>query len=249
MVEINTKSTIFQFIDVLISESSSISLQPKSAYSYPYISNLKNVLPKILLDVLPGESNYNLYNVFNSLKNISIVLNIDYEEYEKKYHIDQDLLSEDEIARLEANEPYPEVVLLADILDPILRTWDLLINKRKQSYYERLRLLKHQQPVSGDVQENEMFHLKPKDKVDATELSKKQILARMEDDRETHKRSKESLWVVERGKNDNRVNEEEFYKYYWKKYEVLTGEDEKALMQTVEDFNDVVMGSYKDNQF
>jgi CTD kinase subunit gamma len=250
VVEINTKSTIFQFIDVLINESSAISQQPKSTYSYPYVTNLKNLLPSILLKVLPNSSNYNLYNVFNSLKSISTSLNIDYLAHEKRYlTVDKEPFSPELVERLNANEPYPEVKITdSSVSDSIIKTWDLLIMKRRQSHYERVRLLKHQVPTDKDVEENDMFHLKPKEKVDPNELSKRQILARMEDDRETHKRSKESLWVVNRPKNSNYATEAEFYEYYWSKYDVLTGDDEKALMQSLDDFNNVVLGSYKDNQ-
>lgn len=251
-VELNTKSTIFQLIDVLINESYTISLQPNSNYSYPYITSLKNQLPNILLQVLPGYNNHNLYNVFNSLKSISKVLQIDTTQFEQKYHsLESDLLTEKDTENIGLNLPYPEITLDSDrnSEDPISATWDLLIQKRKQSYYERLRLLKHKPPVDQDLTEDEMFHLKPKETVNPTELSKRQVLLRMEDDREAHKRSKENLWVVERPKNAAPVTEEEFFNYYWNKYDVLKGDDEKALLQSLDDFNSAVIASYKDDQY
>lgn len=253
-VELNTKSTIFQFIDVLINESYTISLQPKSNYSYPYINNLKNELPLILLKVLPGTSNYNLYNVFNSLKSISRVLKIDTAEYEQRYkRLESEGLDQQDRENIDQNMPHPEITLEDEMTndgnkDPLIATWNLLIQKRKQSYYERLRLLQHQPPIEKDIGEDELFHLKPKGMINPTELSKKQILLRMEDDREAHKRSKENLWVVERSKNINHVTEDEFFHYYWNKYDVLTGDDQSALLQSLDDFNSVVLASYKDDQ-
>lgn len=251
-IEINTKSTIFQFIDILINESYTISLLPKSNYSYPYIRNLKDALPSILLDVLPGKNNYNLYNVFNSLRNISKTLKINHDEYKSRFNdLSVNIFDQQDKENIELNVPYPDISIdeVKHISDPIIKTWELIILKRKQSFYERLRLLKHQPALENEVEENQMFSLRPKDKPDPNELSKKQILMRMEDDRETHKRSKESMWIVNRPKDSNYVTEDEFYHYYWNKYEVLTGDEEKALLQTLEDFNEVVMASYKDNQF
>lgn len=252
-VELNTKSTIFQLIDVLIHESYGVLVAPRSSYSYPYIESLKLQLPTILLQVLPGTNNHNLYNVFTSLKSISRVLKVDSKAYEHKYQsLGPQALDENEKDNVDNDLPYPDVTIDnidPEIKDPILATWDLLIQKRKQSYYERLRLLKHQPAVETDVAEDELFHIKPKETINPSELSKKQILMRMEDDREAHKRSKENLWVVERLKEGGRVTEEEFYNYYWKKYDVLTGEGEAALLQGLDDFNSAVIGSYKDDQY
>ncbi|CAH6723910.1 hypothetical protein CLIB1444_23S00210 [[Candida] jaroonii] len=247
-VELNTKSTIFQLIDVLINESFTISAHKDSAYSYPYINNLKSALPQILLKVLPGHNNYNLYNVFNSLRNISKTLKIDTSEYEQQWNLSSEMLSKEEMENIDLNLPYPEVVLDdASSNDPVVQAWELLIKKRKQSFYDRLRLLKHQPPKTEDLSEDEMFYVNTKERAH-NQLTKKQILLRMEDDRETHKRSKESLWVVERPKNSVGVTEEEFMGFYWNKFDKLSKEDEKALFETLEGYNEVVAGSYKDVQ-
>lgn len=242
-IEINTKSTIFQFIDVLVHES----FHNKS-YPSPYITNLQESLPYILLKVLPGSSNYNLYNVFNSLRNISRTLKVDSSQYELQYtKMDSDVLTADDLQRIDANLPYPDIVITdSSERNPILQTWDLLLRKRKQSHYERIRLLKHETAMSSTVDEDVMFHLKPKDTVNNNELSKKQILLRMEDDREAHKRSKEHLWVVDRPKESTGITESEFRDYYWTKYDKLSESDERALMETLVDFNHIVADSYKD---
>lgn len=247
-VELNTKSTIFQLIDVLINESFAVSSHKDSVYSYPYINNLKSALPQILLKVLPGHNNYNLYNVFNSLRNISKTLKIDYLDYEQQYQHLGDMLSAEEKENIDLNLPYPEIVL-EDVIsnDPVIQSWELLIKKRKQSFYERLRLLKHESPKTEELAEDDMFYVNTKERAH-NQLTKKQILLRMEDDRETHKRSKESLWVVERPKNLVGVTEEEFGTYYWGKYDRLSAEDEKALFSTLEGYNEVVEESYKDSQ-
>ncbi|EGV61282.1 hypothetical protein PSN45_001348 [Yamadazyma tenuis] len=251
-IEVNTKSTIFQFIDILVNESHTISSQPRSNYSYPYISSVKNSLPSILLDVLPASNNYNLHSVFNSLRNISRVLKIDCQKFEDDFSsFSPDILDDNDRQNIDLNVPYPNITLenSDSANDPVTRTWELLSQKRKQSYYERLRLLKHQKPVEQEVKESEMFNLRPKDKYGPNELSRKQILSRMEDDRETHKRSKENLWVVNRPKEVPYVTEHEFQQYYWNRYDSLSDKDEKALLETLDDFNTVVMASYKDNQF
>lgn len=246
--ELNTKSTLFHFIEVLISESFQVSQLPNSNYSYPYINSLKEALPEIILRVIPGTANYNMYNVFNSLKKICQVLDVDDHEYQLRYN-DVKLSGQDE-ENIQLNVPYPDINVddIKGNKDPLIKAWMILVEKRRQSYYERCRLLAHQPGVDTETDESEMFQLKSKEKSNPNELSRRQILMRMEDDRESHKRSKENLWVVERS-GEGVVNEDEFLNYYWNKFEKLQADEETALMNCLQDFNDVVKATFKDKQF
>lgn len=274
-VEINTKSTIFQFIEVLISESYNVSQQPKSNYSYPYVHRLRAALPSILLKVLPGRNNFSLYNIFVSLRNISRTLKVDFDDYEYQYLSISASLDENDRSNIDQDIPYPDITLddtesASD--DPLITTWQLLVKKKKQSQYERLRLLKHGKMVSDSVEEDSMFSYRPSRlaPVHASPLttspshsttpgsnqppseqllSKKQILARMEDDRETHKRSKENLWVVNRPKDGSVVTEDEFLVHYWNKIGPLSDDKEKVLLSSLDELNELVAGSYKDKQY
>lgn len=259
LVDLNTKSTIFQFIEVLIHESYYVSEQPKSHYNYPYVHNVKNALPKLLLQVLPDSNNASLYNIFTSLKNMSKVFKFDYVDYELKYDSVSEEFSQDELENVELNIPFPSITLDEEnesMVDPLILTWDLLIKKKKQSQYERLRLLRHGKYIEQPVNEDDMFNIKIKsNRIDSQSspenktLTKKQILARMEDDRETYKRSKESLWMVNRPKDANVITEDEFLVHYWNKINKMSGEEEKELFDSFDELNNLVAQSYKDKQF
>lgn len=259
-VELNTKSTIFQFIEVLIHESTAVSEQPKSHYNYPYIHSVKNSLPRILLKVLPGSNITSLHNIYTSLKNISKTFKIDYDDYELKYNSIQNQFNADDLKNLDLNIPYPEVELEdepSNNIDPLILTWELLIKKKKQSQYERLRLLKHGEYLDAPLEEDELFNVrinKPNTKPTTTKpdtnlLTKKQILMRMEDDRETYKRSKETLWTVNRPKDSNFVSEDEFLVHYWNKMNPMDEDEDKALLDTFDELNNMIATSYKDKQF
>lgn len=256
-VDLNTKSTILQFIDVLIHESFYISQQANSHYNYPYVHNLKTALPKIILKVLPSTNNANLYNIFNNMKNISESLNINYLEYEKEYRSVGALLPPEEQENIDQNIPFPEVKLddVADEdKDPAIKAWEILLRKRKQSQYERLRLLKHGPVQEESVNEDEMFTIRPSKsdqvrKGNEFALTKKQILARMEDDRETHKKLKETLWVVNRPSGTNAVTEDEFSQYYWNRVEKISDKQNKEFLTAFTELNKLAAASYKDKQF
>lgn len=253
-VELQTKSTIFQFIEVLINESFYISEQPKSHYNYPYVHNIKNSLPLIIIKVLPDSDTASIYNIFNSLKNLSKIFKFDFVDYETKYNSISDEFSEEDLANVEENIPFPKVTIEddEDNVDPLITTWNLLIKKKKQSQYERLRLLKHGEVIDKAVEEKDMFSIrvsKPDQAIEKHSLSKRQILARMEDDRETHKRSKEGLWIVNRAKDAAAVTEDEFLVYYWNKIIVNNDNEDKALLDSFEELNKLIVGSYKDKQF
>lgn len=253
-VELNTKSTVFQFIDVLIHESFFISQQTNSHYNYPYVHNLKTALPKIILKVLPGTNNANLFNIYNNLKNISESLNVSYIDYENQYKSVQTLLSKEELESVEMDVPFPDINLdeMEENSDPVVQAWEILLRKRKQSHYERLRLLRHQEYKDDEVSEEQLFNIRPSRTGDPTKkfnelmLSKKQILARMEDDRETHKKSKETLWVVNRPSGSNTATEEEFKNYYWNKIEKLSDKKMKEFLNSFDEVNKLAKASFKD---
>lgn len=257
-VDLNTKSTIFQFIDVLIHESFYISQQANSHYNYPYVHNLKTALPKIILKVLPSTNNANLFNIFNNMKNISESLNINYADFEKQYRSVGLLLPPEEQENIDQNIPYPEVKLDdvdVEEQDPAIKAWDILLRKRKQSQYERLRLLKHGPVREDTVTEDEIFSIRPSKGADQAKkgnefvLTKKQILARMEDDRETHKKLKETLWVVNRPSGTNAVTEDEFANYYWNRVEKISDKQNHEFFTAFDELNSLAAASYKDKQF
>jgi CTD kinase subunit gamma len=248
--EINLKSIILQFIDILISESFYYSNQVNSNYNYPYVSNLKLNLPKILLTVLPHSNTSNLFVVYSCLNNISRHYNlaeIDGFRYQFQHG---ELLTDEDLANIDNDVPFPEVTIdESDNSDPLLVAWKLLIQKKKQCQYERRKLLKHSAVVTDvDIDEKAMFDIEDKqDK--SVNLSKRQIIGRMEDHREAHKRSKETLWVVERPKDLVPISEEEFLHHYWNKYQRLDQEQNQVLLNSLEDLNKMVSTSYKDRQF
>ncbi|GEQ72109.1 hypothetical protein JCM33374_g5795 [Metschnikowia sp. JCM 33374] len=256
-IELNTKSTIFQFIDVLIHESFHASQQAHTNYNYPYVHNLKNSLPKILIQVLPSNSNANLFNIYDNLKNISEALNVNYSEFESKFLAVETSLTSEELENVNMNIPYPEIRLDEMDMqsqDPVLQAWQILLKKRQQSHYERLRLLENEPFKDGEITEDDMFLIRtsrqdPSKKVNENLLSKKQILARMEDDRETHKKSKESLWLVNRPSGSNTITEDEFVNYYWNRLDKVSEIQAGEFFGAFDELNKLAGASYKDPQF
>ncbi|RLV91471.1 hypothetical protein JA1_003831 [Spathaspora sp. JA1] len=243
---LNTKSTIFQLIDVLISDSFQYSLQDK--YSYPYIQSLKGALPEIILQVLPQANNSNLYNTYVCLCNISKHFKIDCREYIEKFQCN--LLSDEDITKIESNQDFESNGNDEDDKsDPLISAWKILLEKKRQSQFERARLLKHSNSIDEIVDEDKMFNIRVKSDKSNTLLSKRQILSRMEDDREAHKRSKENLWVVNRDKNSNYITEQEFLDHYWNKYHQLSKSDHEEFLNSLSELNKLVADSYKDKQF
>lgn len=246
-IELNTKSTIFQFIEILINESVHFK---STSPNKPYLSILKSSLPKILSLVLPSTNNSNLYNVFLSLKNISRLLGEDCTQYISKYNSNlltsQDLIDIGNNLEFQSNSE-PERG------DPIATAWLFLLDKKRQSQYERMRLLKNSKILDAapedTIDENQIFNLKEKDHKKLNLLTKKQILMRMEDDREAHKRSKENLWVVSRPKSSKFVSEEEFAEHYWTTSTGLSKLENDTLMDSLDELNKYVNASFKDPQF
>lgn len=257
-VELNTKTTIFQFIDVLIRESFFISQQVNSAYNYPYVHNLKTALPKMMEKLLPQTNNVNLHCIYTNLKNISETLNVNYSDLNRQYKDLNSILSAEDIENVALNIPFPQVSfenISLESKDPVIQAWEILLHKRKESHYERLRLLKNLPPRDGVLTEDDMFAIRnprtaePHKKNNDQLFTKKQIVARMEDERESQKRSRESLWVVSRPSGSSFVTEEEFLNYYWKRIGEITPDQKDDFMAALDDLNTLAKLSYKDNQF
>lgn len=330
--DVNTKLTVFHFIEVLLAELCHALEQPKSAYAFPYVAALKQMLPQALLQTLPGANCLLLYNVYCNLKAISRTLKFSYEEYDLRYNSVAELFTPHDDANIAANLEFPEVTP-DDTADPLAAAWEFLITKRKQSQYERLRLLRHLEVCTErTVEEERMFSLRGKSAAPATRtpaatpaaaalagpgatpartpaaaatpgapalsgaldgalatpastapggalaapastapggapaapapaapapaapapapallLTKRQILARMEDDRESHKRSKETLWMVSRPRVSG-VSEDEFLTHYWNRLNP-TDATHAAMVADLEELNALAALSYKDKQF
>lgn len=244
-VELNTKAVLFQFVEVLLTELVFYLRQPK--FNFPYVDNIKLLLPQLILHVLPGSTSTNLYSVFASLKQITSQLKIPVQDYVHKYHSVQP--TDHDITMIAANVPFPEPDFNPDPeQDPVESAWELLINKKRQSQYERRRLCENQPAATDTVSEPNMFSIKPKSDPQTQLLLKGQMITRMEDDREAHKRSKETLWQVSRPKDVNFISEDEFLNHYWEKIPCPTGEADETLMHALEDLNHLVTASYKDRQ-
>ncbi|RKP30651.1 hypothetical protein METBISCDRAFT_15806 [Metschnikowia bicuspidata] len=257
-VELNTKTTIFQFIDVVIRESFFISQQVNCTYNFPYVHNLKTALPRILDKLLPLANNINLHCIYTNLKNISDTLNVNYLEYNEQYNGVVSLLSSEDMENITLNIPFPKTSIeTLNFLskDPVIQAWEILLHKRKESHYERVRLLRNDPLNEGIITEDEMFAVRGTKPVDSIEKSseelftKKQIIARMEDEREAQKRSRETLWVVNRPSGSNFVTEEEFLNYYWKRIEEVTADQKVDFLAALNELNNLANMSYKDNQF
>ncbi|KAG7664829.1 uncharacterized protein J8A68_001646 [[Candida] subhashii] len=264
-IELNNKSTIFQFIDILISESFSSQFKSGDDYHYPYIQNIKINLPTIIKLVVPNndqENTYysNLYNCYNCLVSISKYFKIDSEKYIQKFNSNQ-LSTQDQLNIKNNLEFTPDDIdITSPSEDPLVVAWKILLQIKHQSQYNRARLLLNSSPVVDPISsENDLFNIREKSSTTTTTtttpnnniLSKRQILSRMEDDREAHKRSKEILWLVNRDSagSKNYPTEEEFLDHYWNKFHRLEGRDKRDFLDSLQDINNLVRQSYKDPQF
>lgn len=257
-VELNTKTTVFQFIDLLIRESFFISQQVNSSYNFPYVHNLKTALPKIVNKLLPLSNNVNLNCIYTSLKSISDTLNENYHELDKQYKDMPSLLSAEDLENITLNIPFPTTSgedFSFQSKDPVIQAWEIILHKRKESHYERVRLLQNATPKDGLVTEDDMFAIRGSKVTDINSrpeeqlFTKKQIIARMEDEREAQKRSRENLWVINRPTGSNFATEEEFLNYYWKRIDEVTSDQRVDFMAALDDLNTLANKSYKDRQF
>lgn len=241
-VELNTKAILFQFVEVLLNELVYYLRQPK--FNYPYVENIRQLLPQLVLHVLPGSTSTNLFSVFTGLKHMSSLLKFECSEFIGRYQSSQP--TDLDINGIAANMPFPEIELRSDDADPVTAAWELLIQKKRQSQYDRRRLCDHEAVESDPVSEQKMYSIKLKGDPNTQLLTKRQMIARMEDDRESHKRSKETLWLVSRPKDATHVTEDEFLEQYWEKITPLTEEGDATLIHALEDLNKLAAASYKD---
>lgn len=258
LVDLNTKTTVFQFIDLLIRESFFISQQVNSNYNFPYVHSLKTALPKIMNKLLPLSTNVNLNCIYTSLKSISDTLNEKYHEFDQQYKDVTSLLGPEDLENITLNIPFPKSSvedLNIQSKDPVIQAWEILLHKRKESHYERVRLLQNATPNDGLVTEDDMFAIKgsksadPNSRPEEQLFTKKQITARMEDEREAQKRSRENLWVVNRPTGSNYATEQEFLNYYWKRIDEITADQKADFLAALDDLNGLTNMSYKDRQF
>ncbi|KAI5960089.1 uncharacterized protein KGF55_004812 [Candida pseudojiufengensis] len=231
-IDLNLKSFIFQFIEILIIESFN-NLKLNGAY----IHSLKLNLPKIINLVCPVNNLTNLNSIFNGLCNISKYYKFNYEDYKDKFNncwlIDENdiMINEDE--------------------DSLNIAWKIILQRKRKSQIDGIELEK-KPAIDEDIEVDQLFNIRNKNESSSGDnhLTKKQILSRMEDERETHKRLKENLWCVNRDKsNKNFITEDEFLNYYWNKTNEITKNDEKLeFLNNLKEINDMVLLSYKDKQ-
>lgn len=243
-LDTTVKSNIFQFIELLITES----FNNKDKFNGCYIQELIKNLPSIINQVILNKSN--LYNTYLSLCNISKLFDINCDDYIQKFN--SDLLTEKDLERINSNEEFvpdeDEQQEEGEEKD-LIKCWKILLQKKRQSQFERVRLLKHGDTIVDIVDEDQLFSTRDKSKPETAKfLSKRQILARMEDDREAHKRSKESSWVVNRDmdKNVNYITEDEFLNHYWNRFQPLGKQENNEFSESLKEMNAMVKCSYKD---
>lgn len=241
-IDTSTKSNVFQFIELLIVES----FNNKDKFNGAYIEELMKNLPSIIKQVIINKSN--LHNTYLSLCNISELFEIECDGYIQKFN--SDLLTEKDLEKINSNEELEqEQEEDEEDCENLIKCWKILLLDKKQSQYERAKLLKHGNLTGDIVDEDQLFSTRDKSKPETAKLlSKRQILARMEDDREAHKRSKESFWVVNRDKykNVNYITENEFLDHYWNRFQPLDEEENNEFLDLLKEMNDMVKCSYKD---
>lgn len=241
-IDTSTKSNVFQFIELLIVES----FNNKDKFNGAYIEELMKNLPSIIKQVIINKSN--LHNTYLSLCNISELFEIECDGYIQKFN--SDLLTEKDLEKINSNEELEqEQEEDEEDCENLIKCWKILLLDKKQSQYERAKLLKHGNLTGDIVDEDQLFSTRDKSKPETAKLlSKRQILARMEDDREAHKRSKESFWVVNRDKykNVNYITENEFLDHYWNRFQPLDEEENNEFLDSLKEMNDMVKCSYKD---
>ncbi|KAG5419055.1 hypothetical protein I9W82_002822 [Candida metapsilosis] len=231
-LDLNLKSFIFQFIDLLIQESFS---NPR--YNNAYIQSLKSKLPQIVQSVCPLNNSSNLMVAYTSLCHISSRFKVNCESYKADFQISSLEELENKSLELDGGE------------DTLITTWKILLQRSKASKMERKRLLIDEPVTQDNVDEDQVFNIRNKSDPNTQYLTKKQIITRIEDDRETHKRLKENKWCVNRDKGAKFIAESEFINNYWNKFQPLTKEENAEFLKNLEELNSMVLSSYKDKQF
>ncbi|CAK9439742.1 uncharacterized protein LODBEIA_P38420 [Lodderomyces beijingensis] len=245
-LDLNTKATIFQFIELLITESH----RNQSKFGNAYLQSLKMALPSIITSICPEENSANFQNTYHSLQNISKNYAVDCSEYDDK--CSQNLLSEQDLTELDQGETDVSCRMKFEIQekdDPLVAAWKTLLERKRQTQIQRYKLLNRSEPTEENVDEDQIFNMRTKtENTNHLSLTKKQIISRMEDERESHKRSKENIWCVNRDKSSKFVSEDEFTEYYWDKCQRLDPQENRQFLDNLQELNQMVLRSYKDEQ-
>lgn len=190
--------------------------------------------------VTPADE-YGLYNLTTSkdlLLNLSRLLGLEeekLEEYKKRFT--SNLLTDKEYEEAQncvENNKSDEMISqkFQQILDhkensAIQGAWEVLLGRKRVSQF--ITLVKSRENYDS----SESFQTPvEKSRFDKKQLTKEQKLARMEADRERHKKAKESLWIVERP-GSGRVDKEEFMNL-WERCGPITDEHLKELTELKE---------------
>lgn len=230
------KANILQFVDLLINESLSL-----DKYKQAYVQGLKDNLPLIITQVTDNKSN--LYSTYLSLFNISQHFKMDCHGFVSQF--DSNMLTDKDIDLIKRNEEFTKSDINDD--EPLVRAWKILLQCKHECQFERAKLLEHSEYIDDIVDEDLLFSIREKSNPSTILLSKRQILVRMEDDREAHKRSKENFWVVNRDKEKgNHITEDEFVNHYWNKFQPLNDQENKEFLNSLQELNVIVENSYKD---
>lgn len=231
-LDLNLKSFIFQFIDLLIQESFN---NPR--YNNAYIQSLKSKLPQIVQLVCPLNNSSNLMVAFTSLCHILTRFKVDCESYKADFQTGTLDELQNKSLELDGNE------------DTLVSTWKILLQRLRASKLNRKRLLSDVEVTEENVDEEQIFNIRNKSDPNTQYLTKKQIITRIEDDRETHKRLKENRWCVNRDKGTKFICENEFINNYWNKCHPLTKKENAEFLNNLQELNSMVLLSYKDKQF
>ncbi|KAH3668207.1 hypothetical protein OGAPHI_001961 [Ogataea philodendri] len=193
--DLNIRLNIFQFLEELIFFCQN---DPQRPYVNSIFKDMKLILTKILPPKPENQSSEarlltNLSSAYIILFNISKTCNYPHIN-DIKTRFNSNLLTELDKNRIELQLHFDEKPLYTDITakqdveSQLTAAWDFLIEKRRQSQYERLFIDKHniQSPAEPLA--------------DLFTKTRKQLLARIEADRERQKRGKENLWQIDRAK-------------------------------------------------
>ncbi|AOA62177.1 CTD kinase subunit gamma [Komagataella phaffii CBS 7435] len=218
-VDLNVRINIFQFVDSLIASGSAIE-------GRPFVENLAQDLPVILEKVVPVNSSskafVNLHSSFHILAHISHELQLkDTKEYEKKFNL---------------NETLDE-----DTTDPLKRSWKFLLQQKALLHSER-----YASEDNTELSQESLAEVDADPKLRLYTLSEQQILARMEADRERHKRAKEKLWMVTRESYSLSFNE---FENIDDRFSSLQDEDYKELRELKRLVNKSFNGRNQSSEF
>ncbi|KAI5967775.1 hypothetical protein KGF57_000292 [Candida theae] len=231
-LDLNLKSFILQFIDLLMQESFS---NPR--YNNAYIQSLKSKLPQIMQSVCPSNNSSNLMVAYTCLCHISSRFKIDCKPYKVDFQTSSLDELEDRSFELDGNE------------DALISAWKILLERSRASKLDRKRLVNDEPVYKDHRDEDQIFNIRNKNDPNTQYLTKKQIITRIEDERETHKRLKENKWCVNRSKDVKFISEDEFINNYWNKFHPLTKEENVEFLNNLKELNGMVLQSYKDKQF